>query len=74
MKENWTIVFLSDRETDEATETFTSSPEASRDRAIEDARRLHLSPAGGTVLRVEGSNGERLDLPALEAIWAAQGR
>ncbi len=73
MKEQWVLVFESDRDTNGETETFTSPPETSRDRAIEDARRLHLSPVGGTLIRVEGSNGETLALPDLEALWSARG-
>ena len=73
MKEQWVLVFESDRDTGGETETFTSPPETSRERAIEDARRLHLSPVGGTLLRVEGSNGETLRLPELQAIWSAGG-
>ncbi len=72
MKENWTIVFESARGNDGETETFTSPPENSRERAIEDARRLHLSPYGGTLLRIDGPNGESLALSELQALWGTK--
>ena len=72
MNGHWLVVFESARGTDGESETFISPPESSRERAIEDARRLHLSPYGGTLLRVDGPNGESLGLSELQMLWAGK--